>query len=388
MKKRIIGVVFVMLLLGVGLFVYLGQRRMQQEELYYSGTTEATESELAFQVSGRVVQIPVDEGESAKKNQILAELDRAEFQARSDQAKANLEITVKNLKKAELEWEIQKKTLPAEVARAEANVEALKSKLQELQTGYRAQEIEQARQGLLAAEATMEEAKREKKRYDQLVRDKIVAEQAWDTVVLRYETSLREYERAKENYALLREGYRKETIESARANLAEGVAALKLAQSNLEKIKATEEGVAAARAQVEAAKAAVELADTQLRYTRLRAPLDGIITSRNVELGEVVSPGRQVFTLADLSTVDLKIFVPETEIGKVKPGQKVQVKVDTFPGKDYWGRVAYISPQGEFTPKIIQTHKERVKLVYLVKVTVPNPELELKSGMPADAWLR
>jgi len=388
MKKRIIVVVFVALLLGVGLFVYLGQKRVQQEELYYSGTMEATESELAFQVSGRVDRIHVDEGESVEQGQILAEMDRSEFQARYDQAKANLETAEKNLKRVELMWEIQQKALPAEVARAEANVEALRSKWQELQTGYRDQEVQQAHQALLAAEATMEEAKRDKDRYDQLLRDKIVAEKAWDAVALRYETSLREYERARENYALMKEGFRKETIEGAKAQLGEGMAALTLARSNLKKINATEEEVAAAVAQVEAAKAARELADTQLRYTRLKAPIKGIITSRNVELGEVVSPGRQVFSLSDLSTVDLKIFVPETEIGKVKPGQKVQVKVDTFPEKAYWGRVAYISPQGEFTPKIIQTHKERVKLVYLVKVKIPNPDLELKSGMPADAWLR
>jgi HlyD family secretion protein len=80
------------------------------------------------------------------------------------------------------------------------------------------------------------------------------------------------------------------------------------------------------------------------------------------------------------------VFVGEEEIGNVKPGQKVRVKTDTFPDKTYEGRVSYISPEAEFTPKIIQTHKERVKLVYLVKVTLPNPDLELKSGMPADAW--
>jgi len=102
----------------------------------------------------------------------------------------------------------------------------------------------------------------------------------------------------------------------------------------------------------------------------------------------VVLSGREVFSLSDLSSVDLKIFVDETEIGKVKPGQSVEVRVDTFPGRIYRGRVSFISPEGEFTPKIIQTHKERVKLVFLVKVSISNPELELKSGMPADAWLR
>jgi HlyD family secretion protein len=116
--------------------------------------------------------------------------------------------------------------------------------------------------------------------------------------------------------------------------------------------------------------------------------MDGVITSRNIEPGETVNIGREVITISDLSRVDLKIFVDETEIGKVKPGQKVDVKVDTFPGKTYTGSVSFISPEGEFTPKIIQTKKERVKLVYLVKVSIVNPNFELKSGMPADAWLR
>jgi HlyD family secretion protein len=102
----------------------------------------------------------------------------------------------------------------------------------------------------------------------------------------------------------------------------------------------------------------------------------------------VVLPGREVLSLSDLSSVDLKIFVGETEIGRIKPGQLVDIKVDTFPDKIYSGTVSFISSEGEFTPKIIQTQKERVKLVYLVKVFIPNPDLELKSGMPADAWLR
>ena len=115
--------------------------------------------------------------------------------------------------------------------------------------------------------------------------------------------------------------------------------------------------------------------------------MNGMVTSRNIEPGETVTPGREVITISDLSRVDLKIFVDETEIGKVRPGQPVDVKVDTFPGKIYRGSVSFISPQGEFTPKIIQTKKERVKLVYLVKVSIPNPNYELKTGMPADAWL-
>ncbi|MCX5841445.1 MAG: efflux RND transporter periplasmic adaptor subunit [Deltaproteobacteria bacterium] len=176
--------------------------------------------------------------------------------------------------------------------------------------------------------------------------------------------------------------------DTAASRLAEGEALLHSARSNLKRIDATRQDIAAARSQVQAAKAALDQADIQIGYTQLKAPISGIITSRNVEPGEVVSPGREVLTLADLSVVDLKIFVDETAIGKVKPGQKVEIKVDTFPKKVYAGTVSFISPEGEFTPKIIQTKKERVKLVYLVKVSIANPGFELKSGMPADAWLR
>ncbi len=388
MKKRIIIVIFVALLLGVGILVFFGQRNVQLSELYYSGTIEATKSELAFQVNGRVVNVLVDEGEAVEKAQVLAELDRSEFEARYEQATASLEASIKNLDRLELVLEISQKTLPAEVERAEASVEALKAQLRELETGYRTQDIEQARLAYMKAKMTMEEARKDKDRYDSLFSERIISEKERDVADLRFETTAKEYERAKENYDLVKEGFRKETIQTARARLAEGEAILNQARSNLKKIDAAKRDVEAAKAQVQAARASLQLAETQLMYTELKAPFKGIITSRNVEPGEVVVPGREILSLSDLSSVDLKIFVGEMEIGKVKPGQDVEVKVDSFPHKVYRGKVAFISPEGEFTPKIIQTHKERVKLVYLVKVAIPNPDLELKSGMPADAWLR
>lgn len=335
-KKRIIIGIFLALFVGIGLVVFFGQQKAQKSELYYSGTIEATEANLAFQVSGCVQTVFVREGQAVVKDQILAELDRSEFQSRIEQAVANLDKAVKNQKQLETMLDVYEKTLPAEVTRAEASV--------------------------ASARYTLEDARKNNQRYDQLFKNGIVSEKERDMVKLNYDT--------------------------ATARLAEGEALLNLARSNLKKIEATKQDIAAARSQVQAARAALDQANIQMSYTRLKAPISGIITSRNVEPGEVVSPGREVLSLSDLSVVDLKIFVDETTIGKVKPGQKVEVKVDTFPKKVYAGTVSFISPEGEFTPKIIQTKKERVKLVYLVKVSIPNPNIELKSGMPADAWLR
>jgi HlyD family secretion protein len=335
-KKRILIGVFLALFIGVGLFVYFGQQKTQKDELYYSGTIEATQANLAFQVSGRVLTVFAKEGQAVTKDQILAELDRSEFQSRIEQAKANLDKAMQNQQQLETMLDIYKKTLPAEVARADA--------------------------GAASARYTLEDARKNNQRYDQLFRKGVVSEKEKDLMKLNYDT--------------------------AASRLAEGEALLNSARSNLKRVDATRQDIAAARSQVQAAKAALDQADIQMGYTQLKAPISGIITSRNVEPGEVVSPGREVLTLADLSVVDLKIFVDETAIGKVKPGQKVEIKVDTFPKKVYAGTVSFISPEGEFTPKIIQTKKERVKLVYLVKVSISNPGFELKSGMPADAWLR
>jgi HlyD family secretion protein len=388
LKKRLILIVFLALLLGVGAMVYWGQRKERIAELYYSGTIEATQSNLAFQVSGRVKTVFFDEGQAVKKNQVLAVLDQQEFMAQRDKARSEWVQSQENLKQLETLLEINRKVLPAEVQRVKATVQALQSQLAELEGGYRVQEVEQARYTYEQAQFALEEARKDKIRFERLFERKIIAEKDKDAVDLKYETALKEYERARKAYELLKEGYRKESIETARSKLAEGQAALQQAKDNLKKIEATERQVEGAKAQVQSAKAALELTEIRLAYTELKAPFDGILVSRNVEPGEVVTPGQEVLSLSDLSQVDLKVFVDETEIGKVRPGQQVDVKIDTFPSKTYTGQVSFISPEGEFTPKIIQTHKERVKLVYLVKITIPNPNLELKTGMPADAWFR
>jgi len=388
LKKKVIAILFFCLLFGVGFLVYNGQRNLKMKELYYSGTIEAKQAELGFQVSGRIVEVLVNGGEFVKRDQLLASLDQSEYKARYEQAQAGLENSIKNVQKLVLVLELYKKTLPNEIARAAAGVQALSSQLHELEAGYREQDIERARLAFLTAQDVMEEAKKNKERYDNLFQKSLVSEREWDAVKLKYETAVKEFEKAKEMFDMLREGVRKETIQTARARLAEGKAVLRQATDNLTKIKAAEKEVEAATSQVKMAQSSLKVAETQLRYTQLRAPFDGVISSRNVEPGEVVLPGRDVLSLSDLSSVDLKIFVGEKEIGRVKPGQLVDIKVDTFPDKIYSGTVSFISPEGEFTPKIIQTQKERVKLVYLVKVFIPNPDLELKSGMPADAWLR
>ena len=134
-------------------------------------------------------------------------------------------------------------------------------------------------------------------------------------------------------------------------------------------------------------KASLELARTRLGWADLASPLNGYILVKSAEEGEVVQMGAPVFTAVDLNNVWVTAYIDEMDLGKVKLNQKAIVKTDTFPNRGYKGWVSFISQQAEFTPKFIQTTTERVKLVYRIKVRVDNSSLELKPGMPADAYI-
>jgi len=133
---------------------------------------------------------------------------------------------------------------------------------------------------------------------------------------------------------------------------------------------------------------AIELIQAQIDDATIKAPIAGIVTTKVFYIGEFVSPGVPVVSITNLDSIYLTIFVPENKLGKVKFGQRAQVSVDSFPEKTFTGKVTYISPEAEFTPKNIQTKEERVKLVYGVKIKLENPDGLLKPGMPADAVLK
>jgi HlyD family secretion protein len=150
--------------------------------------------------------------------------------------------------------------------------------------------------------------------------------------------------------------------------------------------------VAVLEAQVRAAGKLAEQAsrglgslDTQIANYTLYSPLDGVVLSKNAEVGETALPGMSLLTLGDLSTVWIKVYITEPDLGRVKLAQKARVTTDAFPDKPHWGRVSWVSDQAEFTPKNVQTKDERARLVYAVKILLDNPDRTLKPGMMADA---
>ena len=188
--------------------------------------------------------------------------------------------------------------------------------------------------------------------------------------------------------ALVVEGPRKEEIEMARAQVERARAGLKFAEAARLELKRKEQERDARRAEVERARAQVSVVDAQLEDTVLKTPISGVALVKSAEIGEVIAAGTTLATLGDLDHPWIRAYINEQDLGRVKLGAKVKITTDSFPGKDYWGRISFISSEAEFTPKQIQTTEERVKLVYRIKIEVDNPQHELKLNMPVDAEIQ
>ncbi len=324
MKRRIPILIVLVVLIVAGLYFYprLSSKTKPQNELVLSGNIEAHESLVSFKVQGRIIELPIEEGQSVEKGALLARLEDADYRQR--------------------------------VRIDEAGVRVRQANLALALAGTREQEIKAAQQDMLDAQADLEQKKLDYDRAEGLFRDGVLSTRDRDLADTALKRARATFHAAQQKYSQAVEGSRKEDIAIARANLNEADANLGMSRVNLD-------------------------------YTVLRAPATGVVTVRQAELGEVVVPGTPVVTLADLDHIWLRAYVAETDLGRIRWGQNAVITTDTFPGKQYQGRISFIASDAEFTPKSVQTNKERVTLVYRIKIDVDNPNHELKPGMPADA---
>jgi len=323
MKKPIVALVAVAVV-AAAIIVYFITHRTEsgKDRILISGNIEVTSVEESFKIPGRVAERLVDEGALVKAGQVIARLESED--------------------------------LVHEVALRQADLQAMQAALDELLAGSRKEEITQGEAALAAAEAEAKRLADDFHRQEALFRREVIPQQKYDAARASYETSRAQVRQAAEALVLLRKGPRREKIDQARARRGEAVAALAQAK-------------------------------TRLGYATLLSPVAGLVMAKNIEPGEQVAAGTPVVTVGELGSVWVRAYINETDLGRVKVGQKARVTTDTWPGKSYDGTVTFISSEAEFTPKNVQTQKERVKLVYRVKITIPNSSMELKPGMPADA---
>ncbi len=377
MKQRIVALVAIALLVLIGYGLYTRYWSGKQGQIQVSGNIEATTVDVSFKIPGRVVARLVDEGAVVKKGQLIAKLDATQL---VDAVNANRG----QLRQAEAALaELRHGSRPEEVASAKAAYERAQFALIELLNGSRPEEIRQAREAVRQARASAQDAYREYLRQKDLYGQGYVSLQQYENAETTQKTTDALLRQALEHWRLVKIGPRYEEIQQARKNAAQAKEQYVLVKKG-PRIEEIEQG----RARVEAALASLSQSEAQLKDATLFAPLSGVVLSKNVEPGEYVSAGTALITVGDLQNVWLRAYVDESDIGKVKSNQPADITTDSYPEKIYPGHVSFISAEPEFTPKNIQTQKERVKLVYRIKIDIANPKFELKPGMPADAKLK
>ena len=339
-----------------------------------SGNIEATEVQIAFKIPGRVERREFDEGQTVKQGATVALLDTADLQ--SNVALRQAEVQTAEAALAEL----LAGSRVEEIASAEAAWKKAAHVLADLEAGSRPQEIASAEAGVKAAAADVERLRADYRRATLLYQRKTITDEEFESARAAYEVAIQRHRQSEEQLSLTREGPRKEQIEEARSALEQAKA-----QYDLVKAGPRKEEIQQGRTRLEQARAALRAAEVQLSYAIVYSPLSGVVLSKNIEPGEYVAPGTAVVTIADLVNVWVRAYIDEGDKGRVKLDQVAWVTTDAYPNKKYKGRVSFISSEAEFTPKNVQTQKERVKLVYRIKIDITNQNNELSPGMPADA---
>lgn len=316
-----------------------------------NGRIEGETHVVSTKFAGRITNVQALEGDSVKAAQILAELDDSQIREKVNQASFALDSANARLKAAETAYGLMKKQVPIEIERAkagQAHSQALLSKASSAETQY-------------AKDAA---------RFRRLAEEGSVGRQKSEQMDLAFESA-------------------RSDLESAKSGLVQSQKLLEEAHLGQLQLKAKEDELKAVAAQVDQTRAALSEVNSILADLTVRAPVDGVITTKIINPGEVVAPGSPLFSMVNLDQLFLKVYVPEKEIGKLRLNLNARIYIDAMPDTPFEGAVTYIASKAEFTPKEVQTPDERVKLVYAVKISLSgNPEHRLTPGLPADAVIR
>ncbi|RMG34288.1 MAG: HlyD family efflux transporter periplasmic adaptor subunit [Gammaproteobacteria bacterium] len=324
MPRPLLALILLAMVGGLSYWNATGTEPANDSHLTLYGNVEIREARLAFNGSEHLAQILAEEGDRVKAGQVLARLDTELLQKMLEQAKAQ--------------------------------VQARQAQLDKLLAGSRPEEIAAAQAKVEASQAQARAARDTWQRLQRLLKRKLTSAEEVELARANAEAAAAEVEAARQNLRLMQAGPRAEDITAARAEAA-------------------------------AARAAMALAAQRLEDAVLKAPFDGVVRDRLAEPGEFVTPQNPVLSLARISPVWVRAYLPEPDLGRVRPGMGATLHTDSYPDKAYRGWVGFISPTAEFTPKNVETPELRTRLVYEMRVFACNPDGELRLGMPATVVL-
>lgn len=382
--KRILPIALILIAVA-GYFLWKRSHQTDPNRIFLSGNIELKEYQISFKTAGRLMELSVDEGDAVKQGMHLARIDAEQLTQTRDREEAALQIANTQLAQMQTAVAYQRASASGEIELRQAELAQARAQLSALETGSRPQEIQQAEAAAADVRSQHEQAKQDWDRAQQLYKNDDISTQQYDQFRSRFESTRALFRRAQEQLAMVKEGPRKEEIQAARAAVARAEAAVKLAEAQRLSVRQREQEVETRRADINRAKSNVGVFNTQIGDTSVDSPADGVVMVRAAEPGEVIAAGTSVLTIGAIDRPWLRGYIAEQHLGRVKLGQKVILRTDSYPGKEYQGRVSFIASEAEFTPKQIQTQEERVKMVYRIKIDVDNQHRELKNNMPVDA---
>lgn len=318
--KQVAGVLLVLLVLSGAWFLFREYYPSDELTIEATGTIEATTVELNAKLPGAISKVTVEAGDSVTKEQVVAELSRTDLVAQRERDALG-------------------------VLKAEAQ-------LADLTSGARSQEISEALANVDIAKANLEKSTADFARSEILFNQGAIAKDQFEKAQVALQLHESQLKAAEARLSLLQEGTRPQVI-------------------------------SAARAEVERGKAVLKATEAMLADTKIASPLQGTVINKHYEAGEYIPAGASVATVADLDDMWIRVFIPTDDLPYIKLGQEVSFTVSGY-DQAFKGRVVEIASQGEFTPKTIQTKKERTNVVFGVKIKVDNQDGVLKPGMPAD----
>jgi multidrug resistance efflux pump len=373
-RKRLITIVAVVAVLIV---LYNVVPLLLPHPLEGSGTVEARDIHVGSKVGGRIAKVLAREGDRVDAGQVLITFEDKDLEAQLDQARARLEQAKANYEKMAHGYQ------PEEVAEARSAALSARASYDEMRNGFRHEEVEQAKADLDRANAEEQNAEINYKRAQDLWSQGVVSKQFFDDAEMRVRTAKAALESAQQHSRELSSGQRRETVEAAEAKYKQADAVYRRIERGFRP-----EDVAAAKADLDHAEGELKAAEDRYRERQVISPAPAYVEVLDVRPGDLIAPNTPIATLLERDQTYVRIYVPETRIGKVALGQRADIKLDAFPGQTFAGTVEQINQKAEFLPRNVQTKEERVHQVLGVKLRINDPDGRVRAGMAADVRLK
>ena len=389
--KKIVVIVIVLLLLGGCIFFFVKKDREKKDVVVNyietSGTLEVIETDCSFKIAGKIVDLPILEGDSITKGQFIGRLSSQSIDQEIIVQKSSIETIKAQFPKIDIQINQTDISVKKEIENAKIKLDEAYARYESIKSGSRDEEITKAEHLVKQTEHVLLNAKKNYERAENLYEKGAISQQDRDNTKTSYLSAFEENKQAKANLSLLIAGAKSEDIEASFQVYNQAVANYELTLAKNFELKKLEEDKKILASQLKNAEDGLKLLEVKKSDHKLYSPVTGTVLRKVAEKGENVTAGGTVLTVGNLDEIYLRGYVAETDLAKVKLGQRCELKTDTYPDKIYNGKITYISDKAEFTPKNLTTKDDRVKLVYRIKISADNSSRDLKPGMIADAFI-